>query len=103
MCAYFLSSEALSIKGGGASKRGRVEPDRVPLNEVAEKDDDLPAVKTCFRLDLDLNETLDGMTYDQLHEYKGRIENARATDQVATITLDYVPEYLAVEDSVGTY
>jgi hypothetical protein len=87
----------LRLRGGG--KRGRTESDRVPLNEIGVKDGDSPMVKSCFGLAIDLNTTLDNMTNDKLQEYKLRIEGARAIEQVAAITLDYIPEYIAVQDS----
>ena len=92
---------ALRLRGGG--KRGRADSDWVSLNEIGVKDDDLQLVKTCFRLSIDLNTTLDNMTNEQLQEYKVRIEGARAIDQVAAITLDYIPEYLALQDSINIH
>ena len=73
------------------------------INEIGVKDDDLQLVKTCFQLSINLNTTLDNMTNEQLQEYKGRIEGARAIDQVAAITLDYMPEYLVLQDSINTH
>jgi hypothetical protein len=66
---------------------------------LAEKENDIQLVQVCFRFNFDSDRFLASLSYADLHEYHRRIEGARGVEQVATSTVDYIQEYMALADT----
>jgi hypothetical protein len=84
--------------GGGSKKRGRITEPTVALCDIVEKPDDPDVIKTCFRTEFDERDFLNTMSVTDAMSYCHRIENNRATDQVAAATVEFMATYVAVKD-----
>ena len=84
------------LLGGAPQKRPRVT-----MADLRAKDSDIPQVRECFTIEFDTETFIDELRQnrrDMLIEYKTRIEG-RSVDQIAAVTLDFFPQFVAMKDS----
>ena len=95
MCAYFLSYEALSIKGGG--KRAR--PITVSARDLEVKPNGLPEVPTAFGFTQFRSRAwLHSLADEEVSKYASFMNATKNFDRVVEGTLDFIGEVRAMSE-----
>jgi hypothetical protein len=90
-----------SLPGGAPQKRPRVT-----MADLQPKGEDIEQVRACFSVAFDKTAFLEEMRTnrrDTLVEYKTRCDGGRSVEQIANITMDYLPEFMALKDYFMKY